>query len=259
MDASRTVGWEGFFNTRDLGGLPTRPGPLTSHGAFFRSADLRFVTEAGWSQAREAGLRTVVDLRNAAEIRPTAESSATPAGSARFTAAAGTTAPSGITRVEIPLDDVEDVELWQHISDEHLDGSPLYYRVFLERKPERCAALITALARTDPGGVLFHCGSGRDRAGLVSLMLLGLARVEPEAIAADYELSTEGVRPLYATLGVEDQGPLIESMLAEHGTTRREAVLRTLDGFDAEKYLLDAGVSSADLENLRSRLVMVSG
>lgn len=253
------MGWEGFFNTRDLGGLPTRSGPLTSHGAFFRSADLRFVTETGWSQAREAGLQTIVDLRNAAEIRPTAESSATPAGSARFTAAARTTTPSGITRLEVPLDDVEDVELWQHISDEHLDGSPLYYRVFLERKPERCAALITTLARTDPGGVLFHCGSGRDRAGLVSLMLLALAGVEPEAIAADYELSTEGVRPLYATLGVDDQGPLIESMLAEHGTTKREAVLHTLDGFDAEKYLLDAGVSTTDLENLRSRLVMVSG
>jgi hypothetical protein len=48
-------------------------------------------------------------------------------------------------------------------------------------------------------------------------------------------------------------------MLAEHGTTKREAVLHALEGFDAEKYLLDAGVSTTDLENLRSRLVMVSG
>ncbi|WP_328645333.1 tyrosine-protein phosphatase [Amycolatopsis sp. NBC_00348] len=62
---SRAVAWDGFFNTRDLGGLPTKSGETTGYGAFFRSADLRFVIDAGWAQAREAGVRTVVDLRNA--------------------------------------------------------------------------------------------------------------------------------------------------------------------------------------------------
>ncbi|KZB84312.1 tyrosine-protein phosphatase [Amycolatopsis regifaucium] len=63
--------WEVFFNTRDLGGLPTKSGTTTSCGAFFRAADLRFVTETGWAQARESGVRTVIDLRNPDEIRPT--------------------------------------------------------------------------------------------------------------------------------------------------------------------------------------------
>lgn len=31
------------------------------------------------------------------------------------------------------------------------------------------------------GGVLFHCGAGGDRTGLVSLLLLSLANVDPEA------------------------------------------------------------------------------
>ncbi|KFZ80979.1 protein tyrosine phosphatase [Amycolatopsis sp. MJM2582] len=255
MNTSRAVTWEGFYNTRDLGGLPTRSGHATRYGAFFRAADLRFVTDKGWSQARQSGVRTIVDLRNADEIRPaTAKSPTALAGSAQF-AAAGVTTPNGFDRIEVPLDDIEDTEFWQHINKERLNGSPLYYRLFLERKASRCAGVITALARCGPGGVLFHCGAGRDRTGLIALLLLALADVRPEAIATDYDLSTEAVKPLFAVMGTEDQGPIIQSVLTDRGTTTRAAILSTLEGFDVERYLLAGGVSDADLDDIRERLL----
>jgi protein-tyrosine phosphatase len=61
--ASREVTWEGFFNARDLGGLPTRDARMSDCGALIRSADPRFVTEAEWRAAHDAGVRTVIDLR----------------------------------------------------------------------------------------------------------------------------------------------------------------------------------------------------
>ncbi len=136
---------------------PTRSGHTTCYGAFFRSADLRFVTDAGWSEARGSGVRTIVDLRDADEIRPTAEEPPTAlAGSAQFAATtAGAATPPGVDRIEVPLDDVDDVEFWQYVNSEQLNGSPLYYRIFLERKADRCAAVIKALAQSAPGGVLF--------------------------------------------------------------------------------------------------------
>jgi hypothetical protein len=251
------VTWEGFFNTRDLGGLPTRSDHLTRSGAFFRAADLRFVTDVGWSEARESGVRTIIDLRNPDEIRPTAEASATAlAGSAQFSATTGGSAtPPGFRRIEVPLDDVDDIDFWQNINREQLNGSPLYYRPFLDRKADRCAAVITALARSGPGGVLFHCGAGRDRTGLVTLLLLALADVTPEAIAADYDRSSEDLKALFTELGTEDQGPTIQSILRNRGTTTQAAIFRTLDGFDVERYLLAAGVSKLDLESIRSRLL----
>jgi protein-tyrosine phosphatase len=254
---NRTVSWDGFFNTRDLGGLPTRSGRPTRSGAFFRSADLRFVTGTGWAQARDSGVRTIVDLRNADEIRPTEGNSPTTlSGSAQFAAAAaGPPTPPGIDRVEVPLDDIEDIEFWQHLNREQLNGSPLYYPIFLRRKADRCAAVSTAIARSAPGGVLFHCGAGRDRTGLVALLLLALAEVEPEAIAADYDLTAEALPPLFAALNTEDQGPLIRSILARRGTTTHAAVLATLADFDAEQYFLDAGVSRADVDRVRDRLL----
>lgn len=249
--------WEGFFNTRDLGGLPTRSEGTTRYGAFIRSADLRFVTATGWDMARAAGIRTTVDLRNADEIRPAFDESPTQlSGTAQFTAATtGPITPPGMSRVEVPLDDIDDVEFWQHLNREQLNGTPLYYRPFLERKAERCAAVIHALASTAPGGVLFHCGAGRDRTGLVALLLLALADVEPAAIIDDYEMSTTALPALFARMSVEDQGPSITAILANRGTTARTALLDILESFNVEHYLSSAGASPTDIELVRSRLV----
>lgn len=155
----------------------------------------------------------------------------------------------------MPLDGVEDTEFWRYLNDEQLNGTPLYYEPFLERKPDRCADAVAAVAHAKPGGVIFHCGAGRDRTGLLTLLLLALVDVEPELIAADYELSTELLRALFAALGREDQGPLLAQILVDKGTTAREAMLATLDGFDVEAYLLAAGLGPDDLARVRSRLL----
>jgi hypothetical protein len=233
----RDIAWEGFYNARDLGGLPTRDGRTTRHGALIRSADPCFVTSAGWRAATAAGVRTVVDLRNDDEV------------------AGAPPVPVDIQRVRVALDGIEDTELWRYIDDEKLDGTPLYYRPFLDRRADRCVAAVTAVARAHPGGIIFHCGAGRDRTGLVTALLLALAGVDPEVIADDYELSTEALPPLFAALGMDDQGPLLERILTEKGTTARQALLAVLAGFDVEQYLLAAGASKDDLAAVRSRLV----
>ncbi|MER6670559.1 tyrosine-protein phosphatase [Amycolatopsis japonica] len=184
MNTSRAVTWEGFYNTRDLGGQPTRSGHATRYGAFFRAADLRFVTDKGWSQARQSGVRTIVDLRNADEIR----------------------------LATVPLDDIEDTEFWRHINGEQLNGSPLYSCrrwPMSDRRPSQRA-------------------NG---------------------------LSTEALKPLFAVMGAEDQGPIIQSILTDRGTTTQAAILSTLEGLDVERYLIASGVSNTDLDGIRKRLL----
>ena len=253
----REIGWEGFCNARDLGGLPTRDGRRTRRGALIRSADLRFVTAAGWRAAYDAGVRTIIDLRNDDEVRPADGPGLTAlGGSAQFSPEpSGPFVPAGMTRVQVPIDGVEDTEFWRYLNDNLLNGTPLYYRPFLDRKPDRCAAAVTAVARAQPGGIVFHCGAGRDRTGLLALLLLALVGVEPEHIAADYELSAAALAPLFAALGQPDPGPAIARILADKGTTMRAAMLATCDGLDAEAYLLAAGVSPEDIDRVRARLL----
>jgi protein-tyrosine phosphatase len=257
VSGSRAITWEGFFNARDLGGLPTRDGGLTRRGAFIRSADLRFVTEAGWRSAYEAGVRTVVDLRNDDEVRPGAGPGLTAlGGSAPFVAGEPRAPrPAGIDTVHLPLDGVEDVGFWRYLNDERLNGTPLYFRPFLERKPERCAAAVAAVANARPGGVIFHCGGGRDRTGLLVLLLLALAGVEPDSIAADYELSTEPRRALLTAVGWDDDTAGYHRALADRGTTAHAAVLATLEGLDSERYLRSAGLGADEVARVRSRLL----
>jgi protein-tyrosine phosphatase len=48
--------------------------------------------------------------------------------------------------------------------------------------------------------VLVYCATGRDRTGLITLVLLALVGVAAEDIAADYALSASGLARLYGYL-----------------------------------------------------------
>jgi hypothetical protein len=163
--------------------------------------------------------------------------------------------PGGLTTVHVPLDDSADTAFWGYLWENELDGSPLYYRVFIERKARQCAAVVAAVARARPGGVLVHCGLGRDRTGLIAMLLLALAGVRPGDIASDYELSTVRLPPLFAALGMDDQTDTIRGIVARKNTTLRAALLGTLDGLDVEGCLRAAGLGDEDLSALRGRLV----
>lgn len=190
------------------------------------------LTEAGWAAVREYGVRTVVDLRNPDERGAD---------------------PAGFTVVHVPIDDVADAELWAYVKQSRIDGTPLYFRPVLERKAHLLAEAVSAVASAEPGGVLVHCAAGRDRTGLVSLVLLALVGVSHADIADDYELSTGRLAAGFAALGRPDQGPWIEAALAAKGVTAREAVLSVLADFDVEGVL---DLPPATLAALRARLLV---
>jgi protein tyrosine/serine phosphatase len=230
--------WEGCFNARDLGGLPTTDGRTTRWGAVVRADALDGLTAAGWAALVQHGIRTVIDLRNDDEVGEDA-----------------VPRPPQVTTVRIPLDVAEDREFWNVWQSGPQFGTPLYYRPHLERFPERSAAAVAAVARAEAGGVAFHCVGGRDRAGQVAMLLLALVGVPAEVIAADYGLSFERLPARYAALGEEDQGPLLRSYLQEQGTTAEALVIELLDGLDVEAQLVRAGLRADDIAALRSRLV----
>jgi protein-tyrosine phosphatase len=238
MTVDRRLRWDGCYNVRDLGGLRTSDGRSIRWGAVVRSDSVHRLTAAGWDALHAHGVRTILDLRNDDEV-----------------GADAAPRPPGLTTVHVPLDDAADAEFWDYCWANDLDGSPLYYGPFLERKPDRCAAVIAAIARAQPGGVVVHCGVGRDRTGLITLLLLALAGVSPDEIAADYELSTDCLTPLYATLGVDDQGPRIREILVRKATSARDCIRATLSTLDIDAYLRSAGLRDDDLAAVRARLL----
>jgi protein-tyrosine phosphatase len=236
----RTLDLPGCHNARDLGGLPAGGGARTRRGALVRSDALDQLTAAGWDALVAHGVRTVVDLRNDDERGPDAAPR-----------------PAEITTLHVPLDVSEDREFWDVWEHGPQFGTPLYYRPHLERFPERNAQVVAAIARAAPGGVAFHCQGGRDRAGQVALLVLTLAGVAPEAIADDYALSEERLRPRYAAAGEPDQAPMLNGYLARQGLTARTAVLGVLDGLDLEAHLRAGGLTAGDVAALRARALEI--
>lgn len=114
---------------------------------------------------------------------------------------------------------------------------------------------MAAIANATPGGVAFHCVGGRDRSGQITMILLALAGVSSRDIAADYALSDQRLRPFYEARGEEDQALLLKTFLHQRGTTAEQVIVNTLQSTDIEAQLLEGGLTEADLDALRERML----
>jgi protein-tyrosine phosphatase len=234
--AVRHLDWEGCFNVRDLGGLPAAGAGVTRRGALVRADALDGLTAAGRRALAAHGVRTVVDLRGGDEQR--AESNGRPAD---------------VATIHLPLGRIGDPEVRRRWGDRPVFATPLYYRSFLDRFAGNTAAAIAAIAGARPGGVAFHCAGGRDRTGLIAILLLTLLGVAPEDAVADYALSRERQAARFVALGVPDPQPAIEAFLRDEGTTAEDAALDFLRDVDVAGRLRAGGLTDSDVAALRDR------
>jgi hypothetical protein len=63
------------------------------------------------------------------------------------------------------------------------------------------------------------------------------------------------VAPLYASLGLEQDEPDVREYLKSQGTTVSETIATLIRGLDVAGYLAAAGVSGANIDALRRRLL----
>jgi protein-tyrosine phosphatase len=184
---------------------------VTRRGALVRSEAVDRISPAGWEALRAHGVRTIIDLRNDDELVENR---------------------GRVDTIHIPLDRLdEDPDFWVDWTNGPQFATPLYYRPFMERFPDRIERVLDAVEGARPGGVLFHCVGGRDRTGLVAIVLLAIAGVSPELIADDYVLAAERAHTHDATL---------EAFLAERGTSARELVTDVVASLDYDRPALRA-------------------
>ncbi len=235
LQTQRELRFEGCHNVRDLGGLSTRDGKRTRFGSVVRADSIDYLTSSGWETLHSYGIRTIIDLRNENELK-------------------GVDRPPGISTVRIPLDgnDAEYLSTW---TKDPRFGTPLYYRSHLERFPELSARVIEAIAHAPEGGVLFHCVFGKDRTGMIAMLLLALAGVGADSIAEDYALSMVGVEPLYVRHKKEHEKKLVEQVLAQEGRTQKQILRDLLDTIDVDGVLVRGGLADSAKEALKKRLL----
>ena len=242
----RHVALQTAHNFRDLGGYPTLDGRLTRWGVAYRADALYSLNDADWGVLRARRLAHVVDLRSEMELETR--------GRLRNDIA-------GVTVHHFPVLDIP----WADADTPDVDTA---YEFLLWAYPEmiaqgghRLAAAVETVAMVDDP-IVFHCAAGKDRTGLVAMLILGSIGVPDDVIVADFELSNDGLARLrkwaeshdsnlMTRLGnapaafLEADGRALADLMkrwnAEHGSMR-----------DFARHL---GVSDAALTRLDARLV----
>jgi protein-tyrosine phosphatase len=230
----RALSWDGFLNVRDLGGLPLAGGGETRYGRVARSEAPHFLSERGWRELRDHGVRTLVDLRCPTE--------------------GSYDARDGVRRVGVPLFRQDDPEFLARV--ERLPDSGAFYRVIVDYCRPTIVGAVAAIADAPDGAVLVHCHAGRDRTGIVSAIVLAVAGVPREPIAEDYVATRDALRPRHEEELAAAQTPEERDWLERIHEVRPEYILAALDEVgDPAEYLRAGGASDEQIERVRRRLV----
>jgi protein-tyrosine phosphatase len=238
MADGRHIAAAGVYNFRDLGGYPVAGGGSIRWRTLFRSDALNQLGSAGLAVLAGLGLRTIIDLRThvEAEIAPSA--------------VAGLTART--THISLLGGDLQALP----------PDLAAIYRYVIDECGQAVAEAVGVLCAGGGWPALVHCSAGKDRTGIVSALVLAVAGVPDEYIAADYALSslyldparTPAIGQLRASTGLGDQ--LTESLLSSPPALILDVLARVrATAGSVNGYLLAHGLSRAELASLRAALI----
>ena len=238
----RHIPFDRLHNFRDLGGYRAADGRTVRWGRLYRSDSLAKLQGRDWDSFLALGVRTVIDLRYPWEI----------GRSGRVPAQQGL-AYHNLSIEHRPYDQAglaPDVEPGRFLADR-------YTEVAHDGVKEIRRALEVVADDTAP--LVFHCHSGKDRTGLLAMLVLALLGVHEDDIVADFvltELATERLVadwhaaypdltlswPAYGHSPAEVMRFFLADLTTRYGSVR---------GYAAEQLGVDDDLVSA----LRSRLL----
>ena len=220
----RTIQIDGISNTRDVGGKLTLDGGKIRQNMIFRSARVEYITELGKKQVAEKyGIKTELDLRRDDELFEAQK--------------------QGISALG------ENIK-YIHISAPYYMGNEV--GIDIEKNQPNLAACIKVFAQADNYPVLFHCTAGRDRTGMISMLLQGFLGVSKRDIYFDYETS------IFSHYGGGVSASTVAELVSCLGETYRYVQSFAPQGTYAEAceaFLLHIGVTAEELSSIRSILL----
>lgn len=172
MTFYRRLPLTGLCNARELGGFAI-PGGTTQYGRFIRSEVPNEITKSDVEFLTRYGVKMAVDFRGVAELErmPNLLSHEVSIDFRHIpTYNSQVARGAGISR-DRPF--VRWAELYIQMCDGNTDWVKSVFQTFAQAR----------------GAVVFNCTTGKDRTGIISALLLGLAGVSREDIIADYCVS----------------------------------------------------------------------
>lgn len=178
-----------LFNTRDLGGLPTADGRTIKHGKLLRSGKLYKIPPETVEALKNYGVKTVIDLRIFTEQE---EDPDTLWEGVKYvhlpvlcTATPGITREHTMKRTMV----IESKRLKEEFGSADNYMAEMYCAVLLNEEPQALLKQALRLVIDNEDCILWHCSGGKDRAGIVAMLVESLLGVSDEVIVKDFVAS----------------------------------------------------------------------
>ena len=231
---------EGARNIRELGGYPAEKNKTHPH-RYLRGDGVERLTGADCEMLYQHGVRVVVDLRCRSEW-------------------IGRNLPllgyRDMVYVSVPLlDDVIEAPS----VDDFPESLGVQYVRLLERYKDKIRTIFGCFSGQVDRCVLFHCTAGKDRTGVIAMLLLMLAEVPEEFIVADYARTEQYVRQMMDARILELAGQGIvypEHVFRTHPDNIRTAMRHIQERYGgSHQYLLDCGVQEHAIQRIRKNFI----
>lgn len=250
---TRRLMTKGLYNARDLGGFPTKDGKTTRFGVFVRSEAPVDLPETDITYLKEYGVTASVDFRSSGEIL---------------------SRPSDLQKCmpyyHKPLFNEAAMAGVKAHPPENIGWGEQY--ISMAEESRQWARDVLTIAAENPGALLYHCTTGKDRTGLMTCYLLSIAGVGREDIAADYCVSQVFLEPVYNRIrsgsmrlgpapdgGAKEKMPPMPPMDESFFQTPASAMLTLIDYLQETyggvvEYLRQIGIPEATMECIRNKL-----
>jgi protein-tyrosine phosphatase len=229
-ESGKAVGWDGAVNAWHVA------------GEVYRMGRREWLTEAGWQQAYDGGIRSVIDLRNEAERRRRETDPPLSAEAlARFSV------------VLAPTEDPANSE-FRKICGPYLND-PAFYADNARLFPEMLAGVFKALAAAE-GGVVIQCSAGRDRSGMIAAMLQDLAGHGDDTIVLGYQCAVRGINEHRRTAATPHphERYLPDEVLLPLLELRGGSLLKFVRSLNTKDFLHRHGVTAPELSAVLGKL-----
>ena len=221
------------YNVRDLGGYAADNGKPTRYHRFLRTDDLSRIGEDEVEYLKAYGVTAAIDLRGEVE----AEEKPNPL---KF--------DEEVDFINIPfiVDGIMDVRVVAQPGF-HVAG---FYQDLIDSHEK--VAQIMRFILNQKGCVLFHCMAGKDRTGVVAMLLLGACGVAKEDIIANYQVTRTYLKD-HVELKLPDKLKNLNYSMAEWMEEAYDYLIEKYGSF--HEYFLAVGLSEREIKKLRKRLL----
>lgn len=226
----RRIICKGVNNLRDLGGYMTIDNRITKFNSIYRSDVPVFLTENELNYFKENNLTTIIDLRTRNEILKKTN---------YFQ-------DKGFNYYNITLKGEKCPKREKDI--------PVGYMKIIDDLEK--IKLVFDVIKNSKGGVLINCNSGKDRTGVVCMLLLLIAKVPEKDIIADYQVSytylIDNIKKIH------EENPNLPKFL---GSSKPEYMEKTLELFKnkyktIDNYMKLIGLTIQDIEIISNKITI---